>query len=170
MTEPDRALNCLSPITELRWQSKQEIRLVGADTIREPFEAFEAAVRLMMLSDLHKQWTVSDLDRLLIPPIQMGQCLFAIKDDSPIAFVSWALFSEEASLAFANRARPLRKEDWRSGDQLWIVDFIGPFGFVPEIVRMFKGHLMQRYPVHVKAFAIRYKERGRIRRLSRWPR
>ncbi len=167
MLEPARASNCLSPITEPHWRGKEGIDFVGPDAMREPLGT---VVRLMTLSDLHKRWTVSDLDRLIMPPMETGQCLFAIKEVAPIAFVSWALFSEEVSMIFANRMRPLRKGDWHSGDQLWIVDFIGPFGFVPEIVRMLKEYLKQRYPRNARAFAIRYKERGRVRRLSRWTR
>jgi cytolysin-activating lysine-acyltransferase len=166
--ETGRAANC-PPITEPKRRGKERIDLVGPDAMREPVGA---AIRLMILSDLHRRWTVSDLDRLIVPPIEMGQCLFAIKERSPIAFVSWALFSEEVSMVFANHMRPLRREDWQSGTQLWIIDFIGTFGFVPEIVQMLREYGKQRYPCDsgAFAFAIRYKDRNRVRRLSRWAR
>lgn len=133
-------------------------------------DALGVVVRMMTLSLLHRRWTIGDVERLILPPIELKQCLFAEIDGTLGGFVSWALFSEEVSEVFANRARPLQEHDWDSGNQLWIIDFIGPNGAVSQITRQVKAYLCERYPEKNRALAIRYKDLGRVRRLSRWAR
>jgi cytolysin-activating lysine-acyltransferase len=144
-----------------------ELSLVNLNEISDPLGA---VIQLMMLSSLHRRWTIGDVERLIVPSIEYEQSLFAVMDKVPVAFASWALFSEESRLAFVNQLRPLNKQDWQSGKQLWVIDFIGPFGLVPKAAQLLKQYLCDRYPENKEAFAIRYKDHGRVRRLSRWPR
>lgn len=156
---PDAELPSVAP--------SADVGLVAAPTLADPLGA---AVRLMSTSPLHSRWTISDVVRLILPPIEKDQCLFALADGRPVAFMSWGLFSPPVAQAFANRSRPLRAGDWQSGDALWIVDFIGPYGSVPGIVHALKDHLKARYPSCPGASAIRYKDLGAVRRISRWTR
>lgn len=143
------------------------LRLVAAAALADPLGS---VVRLMATSPLHSRWSINDVSRLIIPPIETDQCLFAAADGQAVAFMSWGLFSPMVAQAFATRSRPLRAGDWQSGDALWIVDFIGPHGSVPVIVQALKDHLKARYPDCPGACAIRYKNAGNVRRLSRWAR
>lgn len=144
-----------------------ELSLLNPSEINDPLGV---AIRLMMQSPLHRRWTIGDVERLILPPINHDQSLFAVRDGVHVALATWALFSEESRLVFVNQLRPLGEQDWQSGRQLWVIDFIGPFGLVPKTAQLLKEYLCNRYPENQEAFAIRYKDYGRVRRLSRWPR
>jgi hemolysin-activating ACP:hemolysin acyltransferase len=45
----------------------------------------------------------------------------------PRAFVSWAYLSEEAETRFLRGDR-LTTQDWMSGDRLWLMDLVAPYG------------------------------------------
>jgi len=78
----------------------------------------------------HRQIFVQDLEWRVFPPILLGQ--YRLHTDSkvgglPTAFASWAFLSEQAEAGYRETHR-LRASDWRTGERLWLVDFITPFG------------------------------------------
>lgn len=139
--------------------------LVESASISDPLGS---AVQLMRGSWLHRRWTVADIERLILPPIELDQCLFAKLGTSTTGFVSWALLSHEASQAFIHRERPLLSPDWHSGDNLWIIDFICNAGEGSSIANVVLRYLRIRYPNQKSAQAIRYKRTGVQRRHVRW--
>lgn len=81
-------------------------------------------------SPAHRQLFVQDLEWRVFPPVILGQ--YKLQTDSkvgglPTAYASWAYLSEEAERTYRTTSR-LRPDDWRSGERLWLVDFITPFG------------------------------------------
>lgn len=81
-------------------------------------------------SPSHRRLFLQDLDWRVFPPILLGQ--YRLHTDSkvgglPTAYASWAFLSEEAETGY-RETHKLRASDWRSGDRLWLVDFITPFG------------------------------------------
>lgn len=78
----------------------------------------------------HKQLFIQDIEWRLLPPVILGQYKLRIDDKAgglPIAYASWAFLSEEVESSY-RAAHKLRPGDWRSGDRLWLVDCIAPFG------------------------------------------
>lgn len=114
------------------------------------------AVALATASPRHRNWTVADIERLFWPPIIAGQCLVAIEDDKPVGFMSWAFLSEDVATGFANRTRILQADEWASGEQLWIIDLIAPFGHCKEFVRF---AIEKQFPGQV-GFASRLRPSG----------
>lgn len=52
----------------------------------------------------------------------------------PVGYLLYGYFSRPVSSIFVNRLRPLAKEDYRSGKQLWLVDIVAPFGHSKELM------------------------------------
>ena len=109
--------------------------------------ALYIALALSSVCDRYRSRTVADIERLFWPAIQTQQYRVAIRDGCAVGFVSWAFLGEEEAAGFANRTRPLQPEDWRSGDHIWIIDLLAPFGHCREFVGhlkrdLFKGHLV----------------------------
>jgi cytolysin-activating lysine-acyltransferase len=106
--------------------------------------AFTQAVGVLMRSPHYKQYTLGDLQWLVIPPLLAGQ--FRIgetkPDDKqgpalPVAVVFWASVSPEVDkrLMEAKNASPqLKPEEWKSGDILWLVHAAGETRFVRFVV------------------------------------
>jgi cytolysin-activating lysine-acyltransferase len=92
------------------------------------------AVSLMAGMSKYQHLTVADIRARVLPPIVLGQCKIFRHKGFPVAFVSWALVSEEIEkcLAAVQNAHPAPR-DWRSGDRLYFVDLISPKGNADEI-------------------------------------
>lgn len=58
-----------------------------------------------------------------------------MKQEYPISFVSWAFLDEAAEKRLFDNGGKLRPEDWNSGDRLWIIDIVAPFGGVENMLR-----------------------------------
>lgn len=78
----------------------------------------------------HRQLFIQDMEWRLFPPVILRQYKLRIDDKVgglPTAYASWAFLSEEIEGSY-RKSHKLRPGDWRSGDRLWLVDCIAPFG------------------------------------------
>ncbi|MEK9802562.1 MAG: toxin-activating lysine-acyltransferase, partial [Curvibacter sp.] len=61
------------------------------------------------------------------PPPSTGKLFFS--GLQPVAYLSWAHLSAEAESRYLDHPlRGLQPADWRSGDRMWAIDWITPFG------------------------------------------
>ena len=90
--------------------------------------AFGPVILLYLQSSHRRFHFISDLEWLLIPPLVSGQCKLYMKKEYPFAYVSWAFLNEESEKILSTNGGRIRPEDWKSGDQLWIMDIVAPFG------------------------------------------
>lgn len=85
-------------------------------------------------SGAHKHHTFADLEWMVLPAVLTGQVYVAEmmhKENgarAPVATVLWASVSEETDKRLSENPgqRPrLRPDEWKGGDQLWIIDLAG---------------------------------------------
>ena len=106
--------------------------------------AFTQVVGLLMRSQHYKQYTIGDLEWLVIPPVMAGQFRIGeAKLDSgqgaavPVAVVLWASVSPEVDRRLMegdNTSFQLKPEEWKSGDIPWLVHAAGETRFVRSVV------------------------------------
>ncbi len=80
-------------------------------------------------------------------PVLMQQFRLYYDQQKPIgpvahatkSMVLWARVSAEVEAMLAAGTTKLRPQDWRSGDRLWVVEVIAPFGGAEEMVRDLKA-------------------------------
>ena len=114
--------------------------------------AFTQIVGVLMSSSHYKEYKVSDLEWLVIPPLLAGQ--FRIGEAKPkegitlpVAVVLWARVSAEVDKRLMETDTPevrLKPEEWTSGDILWLLHAAGQTRFVRHVVEQlskttFKG-------------------------------
>lgn len=92
----------------------------------------EKVLYILSLSNIHKTWTVSDIQRLIIPPLKLDQYRIYEDETTPLCFVSWAFFDSETSKGYLNKTRKIQPEDWNTGGLLWLIDVICPYGGTME--------------------------------------
>jgi cytolysin-activating lysine-acyltransferase len=93
------------------------------------------AIWLMSRSPLHKHLMVTDIEWLLMPPIMLNQFHMWQDQGRPHGFASWAYFGEEQETRIANKGiRRLMPTDWKTGEALWLIDFVAPFGGQEKMV------------------------------------
>jgi cytolysin-activating lysine-acyltransferase len=66
----------------------------------------------------------------------------------PVAFVSWARLSEEAEKKFITTQK-LSPADWKSGDRLWLVDVVTPFGNQDRIFKELYQSIFKGEEIHM---------------------
>jgi len=97
-------------------------------------ESFGSAVWLWMHAVKLNDRPLYALDHMLMPAIQLGQYVLVVEVDAggakrPIGYLGWANLSAEAEARYVNNAiTGLTREDWNSGDRMWFIDFVTPFG------------------------------------------
>jgi cytolysin-activating lysine-acyltransferase len=102
------------------------------------------AVSLMVAMPRYQEWRIADLKARILPPIALRQCKIFRQKGFPVAFVSWALLSEEIEKRFeTNPELPLSPREWRSGSRLRIVDVASPKGNEAEIRETVRNQLVQ---------------------------
>jgi hemolysin-activating ACP:hemolysin acyltransferase len=112
---------------------------------------FTRIVSVLTRSPHYKHYTLSDLEWLVVPAILSGQC--AVMEAKlhgrqvPVAVALWASVSEEVDKRLSgNLAVPikLRPDEWRSGENLWLINAVGDPKAVPLLLQQigettFKG-------------------------------
>lgn len=112
----------------------------SAETARplDKISAMGHAVWLMTQSAPHKHLFITDLEWLLMPAIAAGQFRLWRKDNLPLAFASWAFLNEETEKRMIAGNQRLGPGAWTSGDRLWLMDLIAPFGGKEEALKELK--------------------------------
>jgi cytolysin-activating lysine-acyltransferase len=124
------------------------------------------AAWVMMQSRAHRHLFVGDMEWLLLPPIAHRQFRLWRRNNMPVAYASWALLSDEVearlmeSLGIKADIQPdgtaateaevtslptfaapylrLAPGDWQSGDNLWLIDLVCPFGGTGEAAQQLR--------------------------------
>jgi hemolysin-activating ACP:hemolysin acyltransferase len=115
--------------------------------------ALTQIIGVLMRSQHFRQYTLGDLEWLVIPPVMAGQYRIGevkTKNEGatlPVAVLLWAKVSAEVDERLAQSDSPtlrLRPEDWTSGDILWLTHAAGEPRFVRHLLKQisetaFKG-------------------------------
>jgi cytolysin-activating lysine-acyltransferase len=110
-----------------------------AGAAKKTSEVLGEIVWLMSQSPLHKQLFISDLEWLVMTPMLLQQFRLFYDQSKPVGVVLWASVSEEVEARLAAGNARMRPQDWKSGDRLWVVEVIAPFGKGEEMVRDLKA-------------------------------
>jgi cytolysin-activating lysine-acyltransferase len=84
-----------------------------------------------------KSVTVPDLP--VMTPVMLKQFRMFYDKDKPIGVVFWGTVSDDVAARLAEGTSKLRPQDWKSGDNLWVVEVIAPFGGPEEMVKDLKA-------------------------------
>lgn len=95
-------------------------------------------VLLMANSDFHGRWFIDDLERLIIPPLELDQFYTFEVEGRVVGFVSWAFLLPEAVQGYVDGTRKIQPEDWNAGGERWVIDLIAPFGNAGEVIKDFR--------------------------------
>ncbi len=91
---------------------------------------------LMLHSGIHRGWPLALLERNVLPAIHHKQFrLYHDDNGRPIGYASWAWLSDELDKLYATGTYGLKPEDWKSGPNAWMIDFVAPFGHATAVRR-----------------------------------
>ena len=108
-------------------------------------EVLGASVWLWMHSAHHNDAPLSALPVLLLPAIKQQQYVLVSRGSKPVGFMNWAWFDEAAEQRYLTQHDLFRKPaDWCSGDRMWMLDLVIPFGDLPILRDLILGELFPR--------------------------
>lgn len=118
----------------LQRDDKAQATVVSAEESAN-LSALGRIVWLMSLSPQHKHLFLADLEWRVKPPLLLKQCRLVQRGGRPLAFVSWALISEEVMKRLQETpGQRLRPDEWRCGNNLVVIDAVAPFGNAKQTV------------------------------------
>ena len=165
-----------SSVSEKKSSSEQKAALGAADSradsaftkpapegaAKKVSEVLGEIVWLMSQSPLHKHVFISDLEWRVMTPILLQQFRLFYDRQKPLGVIFWASVSEEVEARLAAGTTRMRPQDWKSGDRLWVVEAIAPFGGAEEMVKDLKAKVFPGR--EIKALAVGAKGKG-VRKL-----
>lgn len=92
-------------------------------------------VWLYMHSPAHKHVFITDVEWMVMPALVLNQCKLYMKDEAPLAYASWAFVDEEVEKRLLAGRMRLAPKDWKSGDRLWLIDLVAPFGGGRDVIK-----------------------------------
>lgn len=83
-------------------------------------------VGLLSQSSFHRHLFLADLEWLIGPPVALRQFRIFHDEKKPLAVALWAAVSDEVEKELIAGRPRLRPNEWKSGDNLWMIDLIAP--------------------------------------------
>lgn len=103
---------------------------------------------LMMQQSATRHTLLSELEWRVMPALVLDQAKIFMRDNAPIAYVSWAKLSDVVAKRYQAAPHHLSASDWSSGDQIWIVDLCAPFGGMQEVMKDLRENVFPLQPIH----------------------
>ena len=91
-------------------------------------QLFGEIVWLFSQSPKHKNFFVSDLEWLVMTPIMLRQFRVFYAPDRPIGVALWGYVNDAVEERLKTGQARMAPADWKSGETLWLVDIVAPFG------------------------------------------
>lgn len=92
------------------------------------------ALWLYARDPMKKFMFVGDIDWAILPPVILDQCRLYTKDGIPFAFFTWALVNDAIDQRLRSGTPRIAPNEWQSGEHLWLVDVVTPFGKTEEMI------------------------------------
>lgn len=83
----------------------------------------------------------------ILPALVLEQAKLYLKNDAPLAFASWGPLSEAVAERY-RQAQRLAPADWKSGDQVWLVDLVAPFGGGDQVLKDLRENVFPTSKLH----------------------
>ncbi|WP_374498618.1 toxin-activating lysine-acyltransferase [Zoogloea sp.] len=92
---------------------------------------------------------LSELEWRVLPALALDQVRLHMREEAPIAFITWAKLSAAAAGRYREPPHQLSPPDWKSGEDVWIIDVIAPFGGAAEAIqdlkeKVFPGQVLRQ--------------------------
>ena len=95
-------------------------------------------------------------------PVLLQQFRLFYAQDKPLGVVLWGQISDEVEKRLVSGQPKLQPTDWKSGEKIWAVEVIAPFGGAEEMVNDLKSKVFPDRPVHYVAVTTDGKKEVRV--------
>ncbi|MGY0793133.1 toxin-activating lysine-acyltransferase [Azospirillum argentinense] len=85
-------------------------------------------VRLLTQSPTHRHQFLADLEWSVMPALMLRQIHLFRSKGRVVGVALWATVSDEVDARLSSGSTRLAPYEWKSGEILWLVDIVAPFG------------------------------------------
>lgn len=107
-----------------------------------PDQVLGQIARLLLASPAHRHLFMADWEWLILPPVAHRQFRIFRRKGRPFAYVSWAFLNEDAAARISAGEIKMRPDEWTSGEELWLIDLITPFGGADTILKEVRENVL----------------------------
>ena len=103
-------------------------------------EALSHGIELFRQSKWHREYKVEDIYRYLIAPIKNNKIILYYQHKKPIGLVTWCWLSKQDGQKFLSNNYYITENDYllNTGEELWGIEFIAPYGNVRQVMNLIK--------------------------------
>jgi cytolysin-activating lysine-acyltransferase len=116
-------------------ERQRKVAAAHAKSLLAKLPLLGPVIWLYMHASSHKHLFLTDIEWMIIPPMALNQYKLYMKEDAPLAYASWALVDEETENRLLSGRIRLAPKDWKSGDRLWLIDLVAPFGGGKDVLK-----------------------------------
>jgi cytolysin-activating lysine-acyltransferase len=128
--------------------SLAELVKAQADKVMGKIPLLGAVSWLMLQQNSTRHTLLSELEWRVMPPLMNDQAKLYMRGKAPLAYVSWAYLSEDVARRYQQAPHHLMPSDWKSGEQVWIVDLCTPFGGAQEVLKDLQSTVLAGKLIH----------------------
>lgn len=125
-----------------------ELAMEQARRVSQKIPVLGPVTWLMMQQGGTRHSLISDLEWRVMPPLVLDQAKLYMREQMPLAFVSWARLSPEVAQRYRQAPYRLTPSDWQSGDQIWIIDMVAPYGGVQDLLNDLRRNILPGQVMH----------------------
>ena len=137
-----------TPLNEQESQDLATYAKEQAQRVMSKIPLLGAVSWLMMQQSATRHTLLSELEWRVMPALVLDQAKLFMRDNAPVAYVSWARLSEEVAKRYQQAPHHLSASDWKSGEQIWIVDLCTPFGGMQEVMKDLRESVFLGQEIH----------------------
>ncbi|WP_310611701.1 toxin-activating lysine-acyltransferase [Limnohabitans sp.] len=137
--------------TPLNGQESQDLAAYAkeqAQRVMSKIPLLGAVSWLMMQQSATRHTLLSELEWRVMPALVLDQAKLFMRDNAPVAYVSWARLSDDVAERYQQAPHHLTASDWKSGEQIWIVDLCAPFGGIQEVMKDLRESVFPGQEIH----------------------
>jgi len=135
----------------------------------DQYAAIGYALELLARSQYHRQPELGRYFNIeIFPALRQQQVRFYLTPEGiPTAMITWAWLDEDVEREVQDTGRALRADEWKSGERLFLNDWVTPFGNTREVAKDVMNNV---FPDARVATSLRRNPDGTVRRIKRWRR
>lgn len=103
--------------------------------------ALGQAVWLMTMDPAYRDLPIREIEARVATPIFLQQFKVYLKGKQPVAFLTWALASDDVKARIEAGDKVLELKDWRSGTNRVVVECVSPFVEAEVFIKQFGASL-----------------------------
>ena len=137
-----------TPLNEQESQDLATYAKEQAQRVMGKIPLLGAVSWLMMQQSATRHTLLSELEWRVMPALILDQAKLFMRDNAPVAYVSWAKLSDDVAKRYQQAPHQLSASDWKSGEQIWIVDLCAPFGGMQEVMKDLRESVFVGQEIH----------------------